>query len=376
MRKFGLSVIVLLLVWIVWIQIGRGAKWTSSDPALDHKEVIQSDAACDQNIVGIQPYMLAHDYLSQQHFYEKLKAYFEEAKQAGYFNKNTVVLLPEYLGTWLVINEEKTSVAEAQTITGAMAIMVLSNPVRFVRSYIHHQKEADVVAASIFRMKSETMSTIYGDVFKELAKSYQVTVNAGSIVLPGLSVINNKITVDPAQPLYNTSFVFHPDGMIDEQTVRKSFPIVSELPFVNAYPIDELPVFDLPIGKTALLVCADSWYPESYDRINALNAEVILVNSYCAGTNTMAANWKGYDGIRLPDDVDSTDVQRLKEREAWIKYALPGRIKKTNAVVGVNVFLRGELWDLGTDGQPFFIKNGQLLEIGKSERGGIWNLCF
>jgi hypothetical protein len=125
-----------------------------------------------------------------------------------------------------------------------------------------------------------------------------------------------------------------------------------------------------------MLVCADSWYPESYDRINQLNAEVVLVNSYCAGNNTMAANWKGYDGIRMPGDVDSTDVQKIKERDAWEKYALPGRIKNTNAAIGVNVFLRGELWDLGTDGQPFFIKDGQLLEVGKSERGGIWSLCF
>jgi predicted amidohydrolase len=376
MRKFGLAIVVLLIVWIAWIQIGHHTTWTISESALDLKQVIQTDSACQRNVVAIQPYMVTNDYLSQQHFYQKLKTYFEEAKQAGYLNKNTVVLLPEYLGTWLVINEEKTSVAKAQTITGAMAIMVLSNPIRFTKSWFQHQTETDVVAASIFRMKGKSMASIYGDVFKELAKTYQITINSGSIVLPGPSIDHNEIMVDPTQPLYNTSFVFHPDGTIDPQIIRKSFPISSEIPFVTAYPIDELPLFDLPIGKTALLVCADSWYPESYDRINQLNAEVVLVNSYCAGYNTMAANWKGYDGIRVPDDVDTTDVHKLKERDAWIKYALPGRIKQTHAAVGVNVFLRGELWDLGTDGQPFFIKDGKLLEVGESERAGIWSLCF
>lgn len=376
MRKFGLVIVVLFVVWIVWIQIGRDATWTSSESALDHTEVIQTDSIFQKNVVGIQPYMVTNDYLSQQHFHEKLKTYFEEAKQSGYFNQNTVVLLPEYLGTWLVINEEKTSVAKTKTITGAMAIMVLSNPISFVQSYLNHQNEGDVVAASIFRMKSKTMAAIYGNVLKKLAKTYQININSGSIILPGPSIYNNEILVDPTQPLYNTSFVFHPDGSIDTKVIKKSFPISSEIPFVTAYPIAELPLFDLPIGKTAMLVCADSWYPESYDRINQLAAEVVLVNSYCAGTNTMAANWKGYDGIRMPDDVDTTDVQKLKERDAWIKYALPGRIKNTDAAIGVNVFLRGELWDLGTDGQPFFIKNGKLLETGKSERGGIWSLCF
>jgi hypothetical protein len=225
-------------------------------------------------------------------------------------------------------------------------------------------------------MKSEAMANIYSEAFKELAKTYQVTINAGSIVLPGPSVLSNEIRVDPTQSLYNTSFIFYPDGEIDTKVIRKSFPIKSELPFVTPYPMDELPVFDLPIGKTAVLVCADSWYPESYNRINELKAEVILVNSYCAGNNTMSAEWKGYDGIRMPNDVDSTDIQKLKEREAWIKYALPGRIKNTHAAIGVNIFLRGELWDLGTDGQPFFIKDGRLLTISPSGRGGIWNLCF
>ncbi len=376
MRKSILIFLFILLVWAIWAMMGRDIKLEESDPALDHKEFIHTDSICIRNVVGIQPYMVSTDYLSSQHFYEKMKTYFEVSKQGGYFNNNTVVLLPEYLGTWLVINDEKSSVAEAKTITGAMALMVLSNPVKFVQSLLQHQNEGDVVAASIFRMKGETMATIYANTFKELAKTYQVTINAGSIVLPGPSVEGNQIKTNSAQPLYNTSFIFYPDGLIDQQVIRKSFPIKSELPFVTAYPIDELPVFDLSIGKTAILVCADSWYPESYSKIKESNAEVVLVNSYCAGNNTMAALWNGYDGIKMPDDVDPTDIHKIKEREAWMKYALPGRMATTNASVGVNIFLRGELWDLGTDGQPFFVRGGKLLEIGTSERGGIWSLCF
>ncbi len=376
MRRLILVLLFILVAWAVWMQMGRNTQWDESNPAIDHKELITSDSICTRNVVGIQPFMVSTDYLSNQHFYEKMKAYFEASKQAGYFNKNTVVLLPEYLGTWLVINNEKYSVAEAKTITGAMALMVLSNPVKFVQSFLLHQNEGDVVAASIFRMKSENMAAIYADTFKNLAKTYQVTINAGSIVLPGPSVENNDIKTNSSEPLYNSSFIFYPDGLIDQQVIRKSFPIKSELPFVTAYPINELPVYDLSIGRTSVLVCADSWYPESYAKIKESKAEVVLVNSYCAGNNTMAALWNGYDGIKMPEDVDPTDVYSVRESEAWMKYALPGRIKNSNASVGVNIFLRGELWDLGTDGQPFIVKDGKLLEVGTSERGGIWSLCF
>jgi len=320
--------------------------------------------------------MVPEDYISHLHFKEKLKRYFEAAKQAGYFHQNTVVLLPEYLGTWLVINGEKTSVADAHTINGAMALMILSNPLRFIQAYQHLQNESDAVAASIFRMKHESMAEIYGEVFKELASTYGVTINAGSIVLPGPRVESNMILTDINQPLYNTSFIIYPDGTIDTQLIRKSFPIKSELPFVTAYPIEELPVYQLGIGKTAVLVCADSWYPESYGQINAAQAEVVLVNSYCAGDHTMSERWKGYDGIRMPEDVDTNDIRTLKEREAWIKYALPGRIKGTKAIAGANIFLRGDLWDLGTDGQPFFIHNGILIPVKEATKAGIWSMCI
>jgi hypothetical protein len=176
--------------------------------------------------------------------------------------------------------------------------------------------------------------------------------------------------------LYNTSFIVHPNGDLEIQSVRKSFPIGSELPFIKPSPIEALPIYDLPIGKTAILVCADSWYPESYAQVKQREAEVILVNSYCAGAATMKTPWRGYDGASMPVDVDASDVTRLTEREAWIKYALPGRIASSGARVGFNIFLRGTLWDLGTDGQPLIVADGKLMEITPSERAGIWNLCF
>lgn len=376
MKRIGIALVILLSVYATWTFTGRSQVWQTSELALDRIEVVSADSLCARNIVGIQPYMTPFDYQSETHFYEKMRGYLEEAKKAGYLHPSTVVLLPEYLGTWLVTENEKAGVSNASTIQSAMTLMVLSNPVKFLRSFFENQGEQDRFGAALFRMKAESMAAVYGNTFRKLASDYQVTINAGSIVLPGVSVKDTAIHVDESKPLYNTTFIFHPTGMIDERVVRKSFPIHSELPFVTAAPMEDLPVFDLPIGKTAALVCADSWYPESYAKIAALQAEVVLVNSYCAGHQTMRALWNGYDGIARPVDVDTRDIKKLLEREAWIKYALPGRLEDSKASIGANIFLRGELWDLGTDGQPFFVAGGRLLEAGTSERAGIWNFCF
>jgi predicted amidohydrolase len=305
-----------------------------------------------------------------------MRGYLEEAKKAGYLHSATVVLLPEYLGTWLVTENEKDGVATASTIQSSMTLMVLSNPIKFLGSFFQHQGEQDRFAAGLFRMKAKSMATIYSNTFRKLAREYQVTINAGSIVLPGAHVQDTVIDVREDQPLYNSSFIFYPTGLIDERVVKKSFPIHSELPFITAAPIEDLPLFDLSIGKTAVLVCADSWYPQSYARIASLHADVVLVNSYCAGDQTMSIKWNGYDGIAPPSDIDTLDIRKISERDAWIKYALPGRLAESKAIVGANIFLRGTLWDLGTDGQPFFVAGDRLLDIGKSSRAGIWNFCF
>jgi predicted amidohydrolase len=376
MGKFIFSILIILFCWLLWIQADRLNEAPQVDLALDLTETLAVNNSCASNVLAIQPYMFTTDYLTEKGFHTKMKGYLDAAKQKGYLNENTVVLLPEYLGTWLVIRGEKLSVAEASSMEGAMFTMIMCHPLKFFSNLFKSEFESDPFTAAIFRMKASSMALTYTNVFKSLAKEFNVHINAGSIVLPGPVIENNEIVINLSSPLYNSSFIFKPDGSIDEKMVKKSFPITAELPFIKDYPIAELPVFDLPIGKTALLICADSWYPESYEQIKLLNADIVLVNSYCTGNDAMQNYWAGYDGLNWPKDIDEEDVYTLTEQEAWIKYALPGRINSSNATHGVNVFLRGELWNLGTDGQPFFVRNGELLEHDQSTRAGIWNFCF
>ena len=381
MKRIGIGFLVVILIWVIW------ANWSfrSELPPVISEISTVSQISCDtcgngdsitlnRNIVGIQPYMLETDYLTQQQFQDKLESYFKTANDQGFFRENTMVLLPEYLGTWLVIADEKKSVANAGNLTWAMAQLVLNHPLRFSTYYGKSEKESDRIAAALFRMKSQKMANIYQHVFNYLSKKYKVYIAAGSILLPGPEVKNGVLEVDIEAPIYNTSFIFAPNGDIFPQSIRKAFPIESEHPFVTASPTSAIPTFDLPFGKIGVLVCADSWYPESYQAIHGV--EVVLVNSYCAIDGAMDVSWAGYNGAPAPIDVDLNDIGVLNERQAWEKYALPGRIGISEAEIGANVFLRGKLWDLGTDGQPFFIRDGKLLEIEEAEKGGIWSMDF
>jgi len=312
------------------------------------------------NLLGIQPFMVPTDYTSADAFYAKIDGYLDVASRRSWLGERTIVVLPEYVGTWLVAAGEKPRLYQAETIARAMQMLVLGHPLRFVRALVSAQAR-DVAKYSLFRMQAARMAEIYHAVFSGLARQHQVTIVAGSIVLPSPEVKSGRLVIGRGA-LHNVSVVYGPNGLANEDVVRKVFPIQAELPFTAPGSVSELPVFDTPAGTLGVLICADSWYPALYEAIMEQRAEIVAVPSYLAPDGTWEQPWRGYDGAPAPGDVDARDVGRIAEGEAWLKYALAGRLAGAGIGHGINVFLRGDLWDLGSDGHTIVLRAGTVLE--------------
>jgi predicted amidohydrolase len=324
------------------------------------------------NLLGIQPYMLAADYASEETFFEKIDGYLEAARQKGWLNPCTVAVLPEYLGSWLVILGENPRVTQAQTIQQAMRPIVLGNLRAFIRD-LWSARENNKINASVFRIKAARMGRAYQAVFSKLAAKYGVTIVGGSILLPSPTIRAGVIT--PGQgSLYNVSAVFKPDGQVHPLLSVKAFPVAAELPFLASGSPGSLPVFETPAGRLGVLVCADSFYPQAYQQMKALKADLIAVPSFSTGTGLWNQPWGSYSGAEAPADVDPADTGRLTEGEAWHKYALLGRMASAGVNYGVNVFLHGELWDLEAENSPSIIVNGQDWVESVATRAALLNL--
>lgn len=88
------------------------------------------------NMLGIQPWMEPADYAHEQFFQKKLDSYLQTARQRGWIVPNkTIVVFPEYIGTWLVSAEERTSIYNVPTIEKALTTMVITHPFRFASAY-------------------------------------------------------------------------------------------------------------------------------------------------------------------------------------------------------------------------------------------------
>ena len=346
---------ILLFSYNIWSLLDRKPPNVFSEGCSTELEEFGTNSG-QGNIVGIQPKVSPIDFANEANFFNKLDAYLQEAKQANYLTKNTVVLFPEYIGTWLVVAGEKEGVYTASSITDAAKLMINSNLARFLLTYLDAPQVSDRVKYSLFSMKSEEMADIYHRTFSQLSNKYQVTIVAGSILLPEPTIKGNVLSVNKGN-LYNISVIYKADGNPYPEIIKKVFLTSDEQPFTKPSKINELPVFDLPIGKTSVLICADSWYTENYQHLDSLKAEIALVPSFCSSDGKMTEKWKGYDGYPTPDDVEKLDIGTISEQNAWLKYSLSARSQKTSIKQGMNVFLRGRLWEMGSDGNTIVLKD-------------------
>lgn len=326
------------------------------------------------NLLAVQAWMQPHDYASEETFFARLDELLDEASARGLLGPRTVVVLPEYVGAWLVAEGESEGTFGAETTSDAMSNIVFSHPFAWMGALFSSPAE-DGVTYATFHAKGRRMAEVYQSVMSRLAKEHAVTLVGGSILLPEPSVKDGSIEVTEGGALYNASFVFGADGKLIGPAVLKSFPTADEQGFLAAGSPSELPVFDTPAGRLGVLVCADSWFPEAWSALEEGGAELVAVPVFVAGAGVWDEPWGGYSGHPAPDDVDTEDIGSLTEAEAWKKYALPGRLPSSGARAGVTAPLRGALWDLEGDGVALLsLPNGEAEDVPSYDGPALINL--
>ncbi|MDZ4324568.1 carbon-nitrogen hydrolase family protein [Pseudomonas hormoni] len=348
------------------------AMWAADRPVGHYLSDLRIDLAIDQgtpadrgNLLGIQPELFPTDYQSAERLHRKLAAYLQKAQEQGLLNEKTIVVLPEHVGTWLMVSGEKDELYQATTIKEAMNWLAVSNPLQFVRALISAKGDNRLDDAHL-RMKAKGMAKEYQALFGGLAKEFHVTLVAGSIVLPEPSIIDGTLKIGRGA-LYNSSVVFGRDGLPIGQPQRQMHPIFAEHDVIEANGEHTLSVVDTPAGRLGVLIGSDSWYPDNYRKLDDQGAQLVAVPAFVSGRGTWDKPWRGYKGLSTPGSV-SLKAGELSEGQAWHRLTLTAQPPSSQAIAGVSVFLRGQFWDQGSAGQSFLSSNGQHF-VGGNVRG-------
>jgi predicted amidohydrolase len=379
-RNILLLLLTVVVFWWVWSLVGRvGNSPLRPAPNLSTIEVVNfgNPGYAAGNIIGMQPLLTTLDYANEASFYQALRVYMQKAKAGGLLNEKTIVVFPEYIGSWLVAaNEKKKVYDESATITDALTLQVVSNLFSYVPAYFN-SGSADKTKEAVFRMKQPVIATIYQSVFSKLSAEFKVTMVAGSAVLADPVVSEQGIITTGKGKLYNTSAVFDANGKVMKPLIKKIFPISDEKGFTCAADSAQVPLFNTPAGRLAVLVCADSWFPAAYKNLNN-KADVIAIPSLGGPDTDWTAPWNGYNGAEPPADVDTTaDYHHISEGDAWIKYAMAKRAPAAGIHNGMNVFFTGKMWDMKPEGRVLTLQNDSLhVSSPAINKGRITNLWF
>jgi hypothetical protein len=299
-------------------------------------------------VVAVQPWLVPLDYASADALHDRLGSLLEVAADRGWLGPDVVVVLPEHVGTWLVAAGAPPRVLDADTTRRAMGRLVR----RHLRAFVATRcpDADDGATCSVFAMRADEMAAAYQDAMSRLARKAGVTLVAGSILLPEPALVDGVVVPTRGGPLRNAAFVFGPDGSVVLGPIVKAFPTADELPFTAPGTASALGALDTGAGRIGVLVCADGWYPRAWDAVDAAGADLVVVPQFTSGDGAWDVPWHGYSGWPAPDDVDPADVETISEGQAWLRYGPTARAAARDLDV-VTVTLRGDLWDLGDDGQ-------------------------
>ncbi|ROM96760.1 nitrilase-related carbon-nitrogen hydrolase [Pseudomonas brassicacearum] len=343
--------------------IAAYAMWTDDRPVGHYLSDLRINLAVNQgvpadrgNLLGIQPELFPTDYQSPEHLHRKLAAYLQQAREQGLLNEKTIVVLPEHIGTWLMVSGEKDELYQASTLDEAMNWLAVSNPLSFLRALISAKGDSRLDDAHL-RMKAKSMARQYQALFGGLANEFDITLVAGSIVLPEPSVSDGTLKIGRGA-LYNSSLVFGRDGLPIGQPQRQLSPAFDQRGFIQPSTDQMINVIDTPAGRLGVLIGNDSWYPDNYRKLNDQGAQLIAVPAFVIGRNTWDKPWRGDKGSSTPSEI-GPQPGSLSEGQAWHRLTLTSQRPVSQASAGVSVFLRGQFWDQGSAGQSFLSSNGQ-----------------
>ena len=354
------------------------AMWAADRPVGHYLSDLRIDLAVDQgipgthgNLLGIQPELFPTDYQSPARLHRKLAAYLQKAEQQGLLNEKTIVVLPEHVGTWLMVSGEKDELYQATTLKEAMNWLAASNPLKFARAWIGAEGDNRLDDAHL-RMKAKGMAKDYQALFGGLAKEFNVTLVAGSIVLPEPSIIDGRLKIGRGA-LFNSSVVFGRDGLPIGQPQRQIHPVFDQTDVIAANGEHAMNVVDTPAGRLGVLIGSDSWYPDNYRKLNEQGAQLVAVPAYVMGRGAWDQPWRGYKGLATPSSV-SLKAGELSEGQAWQRLTLTAQPPSSQAIGGMSVFLRGQFWDKGSAGHSFLSSNGQHFADGDARGARLLNL--
>ncbi len=293
------------------------------------------------NVIGVEPFMEPLDYATVGRFQAKLEGYLDRARDEGWIGENTIVLLPEHIGTGLAAVDQGSRVYDTNSLSNAKLPIITHSLVDYFKNLFIFD-DTDKTTAALVRARTRASADAQLAAYSSLAQKYGITLMAGSSALMTPGAYPDSLSYGHG-PIFNAGFVFAPDGTAQVDAIRKVHLEPFEQGFTKQAWPDFLPVFQVGIHKLGVLIGADSHEDDTTEFMKNQSIDLLLVPA----------------------------VHYSKEPGA----ALPARSTEHITRWGMTVFLKGNLWGINLTGQAQILEDGTVHTAKTGENAAaIYNL--
>jgi len=318
------------------------------------------------NLVGMQTYMHLTDFARMEVYEKRIRELLQKGKSSNIFDRKTIVIFPEHIGTGLFLLEEKAPAFETNSLED-LASYLQKKYSEELPQFPPHPQAKKPIWDSLLRRKSAKMAEAYQSVFSKLAKEFNVPIFAGSILLPGPKLVRGSLQVDTKAPLYNVAVVFGTDGRPMEPLVKKTVLSTWEESLAEPGDPNQNRVRVVPGWKVGIFVGEEVFSETLYDKLKGRPMDGIVACGFSAPSQS-AKDLQRY--ITEP-------MASAEEKEIWKMQGIFRFVKKTRAQDIVQVFSGGSLWGNATKIPSFNVRDFQFWDGASSDqKPQILNLYF
>lgn len=287
-------------------------------------------------LVAVQMTLDLNDYWTREAFERKIRQQMDAVTAATDPDIPTLVVFPEDVGLMLVVQGMEERLAGIDSIGEAIEAVIRAHTVPLLWTRLVRWKGW---VPALLLNKNKLIAETYFEVFSAAARDYGVYLVAGSVVLPPYRIEDGVVQWQRGptrSQVHNTSYLFGPDGLvIGKQDKVRLIELEAEAALnLNPGRLEDIQVFDTPIGKIGIAICLDAFIPEVIDGLVEQGAQILVQPSANPGPwNT----WQQEDWLR-----SSLEKVAVDERFAY----------------AINPMMTGPLWDIAFYGQSSIVARG------------------
>lgn len=300
------------------------------------------------DLMAVQPYVTLADYQSEEAFAAHMLRLGEEAARLRRHD-DCLLVFPEDLATFLALLGAPADVGQAATLDEAFTLLGRRRPGPLLREMVRHRTRH--VSVAFFHDAAPQVYGAWFRTFSQLARRLQMTVVAGSALLPQNRLgWGSDAFASRDGRIFNLALTFSPAGAVINVTLKRNLvPTQEDRLHLSPGPPSSPTPFPVGPAQVGVAICYDAFVAPHTGREPGFAPQTPLLAA--AGATVVAqpsANpWPWEEAWIFAGPGD----RRLR-REQWQEEGLLAAMRRDARIrAGVNAQLLAALFDVHFDGQ-------------------------